>query len=318
MNQRNDVSGSLLVLGAGVLWGTVGPAQVMAGSAASPVTVGCARILFGGLLLLAFVLLTDRAAFRTLTRPAWPPLLSAAAATGIFQAAFLTSVSRTGAAVATALAFGFAPVFTGLCQRLFLRTPLTRTWLAGTAAAVVGVTLMSTPAGSARVDPLGLVLGVVAGGCFGVYTVSAKRLVDDRVAMPAAVSLTLLVGSMVTLPWFVAGLPLLADARSLGLVAWLAGATTALAYMFFVSGLRRVSAASAATLSLAEPLVASVLGVLVLGERMPAPVTAGALILLGGLAVVSLSGRREPVVETTRPVRVHERDPGVIGRRRSG
>lgn len=281
------------MLGAGLLWGTVGPAQVLADSAASPVALGCARILFGGLLLLAFVLLTDRAAFRTITRTAWPPLLSAAAATGVFQAAFLTSVSRTGAAVATALAFGFAPVFTGLCQRLVLRTPLTRAWLAGTAAAVVGVTLMSAPPGSVRVDPLGLVLGVVAGGCFGVYTVSAKRLVDDGVAMPAAVSLTLLLGSAVTLPWLVAGPAPLADARSLWLVVWLAGATTALAYMFFVAGLRRVSAATAATLSLAEPLVAGVLGVLVLGERMSVPVAAGALILLGGLAVVSLPARRD-------------------------
>ncbi|MCG5215026.1 EamA family transporter [Streptosporangium soli] len=291
MNQRNDFSGGLLVLGAGLLWGTVGPAQVLAHSPAGPVTLGGARILFGGALLVAFALLTDRAAFRSLTVATWPWLAAAAAATGIFQAAFLSSVSRTGAAVATAVTFGIVPVSTGLCQRLFLRTALSRTWLAGTVTAVAGVTLIMVPAGSAQVDPLGLALGIVAGGCFGVYTMSAKRLLDDGVPMPAAVSVTLLAGSVALLPWLIAGLPALADARSLGLVAWLAGATTALAYMFFVTGLRRVTAATAGTLSLVEPLVATLLGVLVLGERMSGPVTAGSLVLLGGLVVVARPAR---------------------------
>ncbi|WP_214412106.1 DMT family transporter [Sphaerisporangium fuscum] len=292
MSQPKNLSGNLSVLGAGVLWGTVGPAQVLTHSSAAPVTIGAARILFGGALLAAFVLLADRAAFRSLTRRAWPPLLAAAAATGIFQAAFMTSVSRTGAAVATALTFGIAPVSTGLCQRVVLKVPLTRMWAAGTAAAVTGVALMSVPGGSAHADPLGLALGIVAGGCFGVYTVSAKRLVDDRVPMPAAVSLTLLVGSLILLPWFLAGAAGLAEPRTAGLVAWLAGATTALAYMLFVTGLRRTTAATAATLSLAEPLVACLLGVLILGERMSPPVTAGALVLLGGLVLVSVPFER--------------------------
>lgn len=40
-------------------------------------------------------------------------------------------------------------------------------------------------------------------------------------------------------------------------------------------------------LSLVEPLVAAALAVLLLGERLSAPVTAGAVLLLGGLVVVS-------------------------------
>jgi drug/metabolite transporter (DMT)-like permease len=51
MEQRNDGSGILLVLLAGILWATVGPAQVLAGTDVTPAALGGARILSGGLVL---------------------------------------------------------------------------------------------------------------------------------------------------------------------------------------------------------------------------------------------------------------------------
>nr|WP_301175192.1 DMT family transporter [Actinomadura geliboluensis] len=291
MDRRNDVSGPLLVLAAGVLWGTVGPAQVLAAPDAAPVAVGGARIMSGGLVLALLVLALDRRAFRTLTRRTWAPLAAASAATGTFQAAFFSAVDRTGAAVATAVVFGLAPVSTGLCERLVLRTRLSPRWWAGTGCAVGGVALLMVPGPAVHVDPVGVLLSLAAGTCFGVYTVSAKVLTGRDAGMAAAVSVTLLAGAAALLPWTLAELPALAAPRSAVLVGWLGIAATAAAYMFFVTGLGRVAAATAGTLSLAEPLVAAVLAVAVLGERLSAPVAAGSLLLLGGLFVVSVPAR---------------------------
>lgn len=291
MYRRNNPSGALLVLVAGVLWGTVGPAQVMAGSSASPVAVGGARILSGGLILAALVLVTNRRAFLALSRRTWAPVAAASAATGTFQAAFFSSVDRTGAAVATAVVFGLAPVSTGLCERLVLGSRLSRRWWAGTACAIGGVALLMVPGSAVQADPAGIALSLVAGTCFGVYTVSAKILTGRDVGMAAAVSVTLLAGGSALLPWTLTELPSLAAPRSAVLVAWLGIAATAAAYMCFVTGLGRVTAAAAGTLSLAEPLVATGLAIVVLGERMSAPVAAGSLLLLGGLFVVSFPAR---------------------------
>ncbi|MFF4236627.1 DMT family transporter [Actinomadura geliboluensis] len=291
MDRRNDVSGPLLVLAAGVLWGTVGPAQVLAAPDAAPVAVGGARIMSGGLVLALLVLALDRRAFRTLTRRTWAPLAAASAATGTFQAVFFSAVDRTGAAVATAVVFGLAPVSTGLCERLVLRTRLSRRWWAGTGCAVGGVALLMVPGPAVHVDPVGVLLSLAAGACFGVYTVSAKVLTGRDAGMAAAVSVTLLAGGAALLPWTLAEMPALAAPRSAVLVGWLGIAATAAAYMFFVTGLGRVAAATAGTLSLAEPLVAAVLAVAVLGERLSAPVAAGSLLLLGGLFVVSVPAR---------------------------
>jgi len=284
----------MMVLGAGLLWGTVGPAEILAHSAASPVAVGGARILSGGLVLAAIMLVRDPGAFRALPRAAWPALLAAAGATAVFQGTFLTSAARTGAAVATAVTFGIAPVSTGVGERIMLGTRLSRRWMAGTVCAIAGCALISAPhgggptGGQGRADIYGIACGVVAGGCFGVYTVSAKRLIDSNVNMLAAVPVTLLLGGAALAPWTLSDLPELAGGRSLGLVTWLGPVTVALAYWLYVAGLRHLSAATAATLSLAEPLVATALGIEILHERLSLPIAAGTLLLLGGLILVSV------------------------------
>jgi DME family drug/metabolite transporter len=251
--------------------------------------------------LAVIVLARDPGAFRALPRSAWPALLAAAAATAIFQATFLTSAARSGAAVATAVTFGIAPVSTGLCERVVLGTRLPRRWVAGTACAIAGCGLISVPlssspgagsAGPAGGDILGIACGVAAGCCFGVYTVSAKRLIHDNVNMQAAVPVTLLLGGAALAPWTLSELPGLAAPRSLGLIAWLGPATVALAYWLYVAGLRGLTAATAGTLSLAEPLVATALGIGILHERLSLPIAAGTLLLLGGLILVSLSWPR--------------------------
>jgi drug/metabolite transporter, DME family len=58
--------------------------------------------------------------------------------------------------------------------------------------------------------------------------------------------------------------------------------------VLFAAGLRRVTVATAATVSLAEPLTAATLGVALLGERLTAAGLAGAALLVGGLALLAV------------------------------
>jgi len=298
--------GSLQILAAATLWGTTGLVQVLARLPVAPAAVGGMRILAGGLVLLAWTL--ARRGPRQLATPAhrgpgslaalarqrrhWRPLLAASCATGVFQAAYFTSVSRTGAALATAIVFGVAPVTTGLAARIIGRSPLGWGWAAGTGCAIAGCVLLLLPGHGSRVDGVGVVLAIVAAGCYAVYTVSAKRLADDGAAMAAAVSITLIAGGLLLTPWLVAAGPGLFSGRALLTAAWLGPVTTAVAYMLFVQGLRTVPAATAGTLSLAEPLVAALAGIGLLHEHLTAPAVIGCGLLAAGLAFASLQPSR--------------------------
>jgi DME family drug/metabolite transporter len=299
--QKNGTTvGAGLVLGAAVLWGTVGPAQVLADTPLGAAALGGWRLLVGGVVLGGFAA-RDVGRLRALTaRSAWWPLLVCALSTGLYQVAFLCSVSRTGAALATVVAVGTAPAATGVCARWTTGERVGTTWLVSTGAAVAGCALLLAP-GSGAVNVPGLLLRMVAGACYGLYTVFAKRLAADNPAvhLPTVAAISLTAGALMLLPWMATDTAGLADARSLGLIAWLGLATTVAAYWLFSTGLARLSAATVGTLSLAEPLAAALLGVLVLGEHLSATALAGCALLLGGLAVVSLPHPRRASRTTT-------------------
>ncbi|MFJ3944035.1 DMT family transporter [Streptomyces griseoaurantiacus] len=304
--QTYGISGGAgLVLGAALLWGTVGPAQGLAGEVMNPAALGGWRLVVGGAVLALLCRRHLRGLRPVLRRGLVRPLLVCALATGVFQAAFLYATARTGAALATVVALGVAPVATGVIARLVTGEALTRTWALSTAAAVLGCALLFVPdgAGRAEADVLGLLTAAASGVCYGLYTVYARRLATDHpgVHLPTVSALALLLGSVPLLPWMAGSVTALARPAALGLVAWLGLAATALAYWLFSVGLRTTGAAAVGTLSLAEPLAATVLGVFVLHEHLTATAATGSLLIMGGLVLACLPAAASPAPARREP-----------------
>jgi drug/metabolite transporter, DME family len=291
------------VLAATTLWGTSGPAQALAHSGASPAAVGAGRLLVGGLALAAVALVSGSPVRAWFCGADWRWLAVAAVSTGVFQAVFFAAVDRTGAGLATVVALGAAPVATGIGAHAFHGEPLTIAWMTATATALAGCALLLLPGEQAGVDAVGVAFALVAACCYAGYTVAAKELLRADRPVEGVIAVSALGGALVLAPALAGGADALAGARGLALTAWLGLVSTALAYVLFVRGLRRIPASTAGTLALAEPLVAVVLAVLVLGERL-APVTiVGALLLLSGVALAAMPALRraappEPAAET--------------------
>ncbi|MEU5088949.1 EamA family transporter [Streptomyces sp. NPDC021356] len=279
------------VLAAAFLWGTVGPAQILAHSSATPAAIGACRMLLGGLVL---GLITARpAGVRSLWQPGRRGWMAVSVlVTAAFQVCFLEAVDREGAALATAVTFGTVPVVSGLCGRALAGERLGGAWACGTVCAVAGIALLLLPADGQSADSTGVLLGAVAGASFGVYIAATKQLGQRGADTAAAAPVSVFGAGVLALPWALADPDGLAGPRALLLIGWLALGTTTLGYLLFTWGVTRISGARAGTLSLAEPLVATVLGVLLLGERPGAPAVAGSALLLGGLVLVSLPARR--------------------------
>ncbi|MFF3501583.1 DMT family transporter [Streptomyces sp. NPDC003247] len=289
IRKNSTAAGAVLVLSAAVLWGTVGPAQVLAAGPMTSAALGGWRLLAGGLILGAFTL-RARAVRALAARDVMHPLLICAFSTGIYQAAFLSSVARTGAALATVIALGTAPAATGLCARWVIGERMGTAWMVSTGAAVAGCALLLAP-GSTGVDPFGLLLAVAAGTCYGLYTVFAKKLaaVTPSAHLPALSALSLLVGSLPLLPWMIKDAAPVGDATTLALIGWLGIVTTAAAYWLFTLGLSRVRATTAGTLSLAEPVAAALIGVLLLHEHLSPSAWAGCALILAGMIAMCLA-----------------------------
>jgi DME family drug/metabolite transporter len=283
-------SHGLLVLAGAGLFGTIGTARVLGPESPSG-SVGAVRVLVAALVLVALVLVPRPApgAWRAEWRRT--ATLVAGAAQAAFQLTFLAAVLHSGVAVGTLVAIGSAPLVAGLLAR-----EVSRTWLLATGVALAGLVLLVLGGGGARLSGTGLLLALGAGASYGVYLVATSRAVRHGAPPALTTAVAFTVAAVVLLPWLV-----LEDATWLStgsgwlMVGYLALVPTVLAYRLFARGLRHVPPSTASTMALAEPVVATVLGVAALGERLSLDGWVGAVLVLVGLVLVS----RRPAAEST-------------------
>ncbi|MER7188343.1 EamA family transporter, partial [Streptomyces hyaluromycini] len=210
-----------------------------------------------------------------------------------YPLAFYPAVARTGVAVATVIALGGAPVFAGLLAWFTSRSRPSVRWATATAAAVLGCTVLVLGPGlagdGAPVDVLGVVSAGLAGLSYAVYALVGGRLIAHGHASGAVLGVMFGGAALLVLPvvlWGAGGG--LLTMRGALVVLYLGAVTTFLCYRLFGHGLRRTAPQTATTLTLAEPAVAAVLGVAVLGERLPGVSWCGLAVLALGIVLLAV------------------------------
>ncbi|MGB4869011.1 MAG: EamA family transporter [Candidatus Promineifilaceae bacterium] len=279
-------SGALLVLTASVLWGTTGTAQTFAPAGVSPLAVGSVRMVFGGIALVLLVLI--KGGWRD--GPRWPvlPTLLATAGVAGYQLFFFAGVARTGVAVGTIVGIGSSPILAGLLTWLVWRQWPGRNWFVATGLAIAGCALLILAGSSSvQVEVLGMFLAMGAGLAYAIFTIAGKILLADR--PPHVVTGVVFgLGALFLLPlWWRLDMSWLVEPRGLLVGLHLGVVTMAVAYLVFTMGLKRVSAATAVSLTLAEPLTAGLLGIFVVGEQLGSTAWLGIGLLFAGLIVLT-------------------------------
>lgn len=294
----------LAVLLAALCFASTGTAQELADPerfGASPYAVGLARVLLGGALLAVFVRGTSAPARAGSAGPLGrvpAPALVAFGALGVlaYQPTFFAGTDANGVAVGTVLALGSAPVATGLGDAVLRRRFPSVRWLGATGLALVGVALVGGLAGGGAAG-LGVLWSVAAGTSYAAYALAGKELLDRGWTSGRTMGAMFGVAAAVAAPLLIAtGPSWVLEPRGLVLVVWLGLVTTTVAYLVFGWGLARLPATTVATLTLAEPLCATVLGVGLLGERLGVAPALGLLVLAAGLVVLTLTARRRALV----------------------
>lgn len=279
-----DVRRSMaLLLASGVLLGTAGTAAAFAPEAATPIVLGTLRLAAGAVFLLAFLPWLG-GSWRDL--PALlrrPGIWAMAAGAAGYQPLFFGAVDRSGVAVSTLVTVGCGPVFTGLLGWAVLRHRPTLAWTAATGLAIFGLLLRSWGSLSPG-DGVGLVMAAGAGLCSAVYVIAAKVELDSGGHIVELPGVAYLLGALLLLPLLI-GQPLdwVLTPSGLALVVFLGVVTMGIANVFQVWGLRGLPPGPAATLLLADPITATVLGVIVLGETIPPLGVVGLMLVLVAL-----------------------------------
>ena len=310
-------AGTIYVLLAATLWGTTGTAAALA-PGVGPLAVGAAAMGIGGLLQ-GLIAIRPMAACARDLRGQLSLILLGAVAIAVYPLAFYSSMRLAGVAVGTVVSIGLAPIVAAVIERIVDHRPLSRRWLVSTGISLLGICALTvahasdaTSTDDAASSPgwrplLGIGLAVLAAATYALYSWAAARLMRRELSSRAVMGALFGLGGVLLLPVvIITGAPIAATPGNFTAVAYLAAVPMFLGYLLFGRGLAAVSASTATTLSLWEPVVAAFLAVLVLREQLPVVGWLGVALVLIGLAVLTI--RRpttsvEPQSAPSEPIR---------------
>lgn len=286
--------GIVTVLIAAILWGTTGTAATFA-PGVSAVAIGAVAMGGGGLMqaLLAAGRIRRHVG---LLRQQWQWLLLGAIAVAIYPLAFYASMRLAGVTIGTVVSIGSAPLLSALIEYRLDGLRLTARWMIGAGLGLAGMLLLCLAEGSGHVPTgaasgviPGVLLGLLAGISYALYSWTARRLMQHGIASRAAMGATFGIGGLLLMPvLFVTGAPLLASWGNAAVGLYMASVPMLLGYVCFGYGLARIPASTATTITLFEPVVAAGLAVVIVGERLPAMGWAGIVLILACLVCISV------------------------------
>jgi DME family drug/metabolite transporter len=286
--------GFLLVVLAAACWGTSGLcADVVARrTGLDPLDIAWHRMAVGAVVLVAVHLASRRRAATAsrapLSRAVRLRLLLVGAGLAAYQCAFFTAIPAAGVSIATLVALGLAPLLVAVGSALLGHGRPDRATSAALAVALAGLVLLVGVSANGDAGHAVLLGALSAVGCAIAYAavVIASAGVPDGVP---TTTVGFAVGALLlTAVALVAGLDLTGDPLGLALLVYLGTVPSALAYGLFFTGVRVVPAAVASIGTLLEPLTATALATVLLGERLSPTALAGGALMLGAVTALYL------------------------------
>ncbi|QXT41125.1 DMT family transporter [Gymnodinialimonas ceratoperidinii] len=288
--------GVLAIVFAAVVWGTTGTAATFA-PGVSAAAIGAAAMGVGGILQALMAgggIIRARAAL-------WEQrglLVIGALAVAIYPLAFYGSMRLAGVTIGTVITIGSAPLLSVVIEYVMDGARLTLRWSAGALVGLIGMGLICVAEtashggviGGEQV-PLGVALGLLGGFTYALYSWSARRMMLAGTRPTVAMGATFGLGGMLLMPvLFVTGGPFLASWENAAVGLYMALVPMFLGYIAFGYGLARVQASMATVITLLEPVVAAVLAVLIVGERLPPLGWIGVALVVGCLVIITAPG----------------------------
>ena len=289
----NKYLGILAVILASLLWGTTGTAATFA-PALSPLFIGSFAMGMGGILqcgLATVKIVHDRALLAVHCRF----LIVGALAVAIYPLAFYSSMRLSGVTIGTVVSIGLAPILSAIIEYFSRDFQLNKQWAMGALLGIIGMVMLafsdnaSTTIQYTHVN-LGILLGLVAGLTYALYSWSARQLMLKGVNTKAAMGATFGCGGLLLIPvMLITGSAFVNSWNNMAVGFYMALIPMFLGYRCYGFGLSKISASMATTITLLEPVIAAILAMLIVGECLSLIGWIGMLLIFICLIMVTLS-----------------------------
>ena len=299
MNKRSKALGPGLIILAGVFWGSMGLfVRTLSRYGFNSIQITSVRLTFAALCFCLLLLWKERGGFHLHVRDIPLFLGLGIASILFFTVCYFTAIDMMPLSTAAILLYT-SPVWVMLMSILVFKEKLSARKLLALALAFGGCVLVSGISGGG-LSAKGLLIGLGAGLGYGLYSILGS-IALRRYSPFTVTAYTFIIAAVGS--WFISHpgdiLHKLSTAPSpVGLFFFFlltAVVTAVVPFLSYTLGLQTVEASKAAILATIEPLVATVLGILVFQEVLSFSAVLGILLILSAVVLLNLpGGKTEP------------------------
>ena len=273
------------VLAAGTTWGSIGLfSRGLSSAGISPASIAIVRNVGSCLMLFFFFLLADRSVFRIQLRHLPYFFGTGFLSVFLFTTCYFRNLEISSLAVAAILLYT-APAIVVILSTIVFKDKLTKKKLSALIITFLGCTFVSGiwNSGSLSISIQGLLFGLGSGFFYALYSIFSR--VALRYYKPFTVTFYTFVIAAISSLIFCLDTGeisyLLSSPRTILFGLGLVFFATVLPYLFYTKGLNDLGdSGKASILASVEPVVASLIGILVFGEAMTIGVILGLLCIL--------------------------------------
>jgi drug/metabolite transporter (DMT)-like permease len=286
---RSELAATLAVLLAAACWGTSGLFIKLIGieSTTSAFALAFWRNLFAFAILLTGLGLLRPDQLR-IHRSDLRWLVALGACLGLLNTVWIVSVSLNGVTVA-ALQQSATPAIVAVAAWLFWREPLTRSKVVAIALTIAGTGLVSGANALGQAEPslVGLLAGLAVPVAYATWNLLGKKI-RFRYSPIATLTYAFGFGALVLLPFqFLTPAPWPFPSSALLWFAGLVVVSTLIPFLAYTSALGELPASVVSILAMSEIAFAAFFAHILLGERLSVSQVAGAVLILGGVVLLS-------------------------------
>lgn len=269
---KKDFIGPLLIIIAGIFWGSMGIfVRRLSEYGFDSMQITALRLTAAALMFIVILLIKEPSGFKIKLSDVPLFLGLGLASVLFFTICYFTAMSMMPLSSAAILLYT-SPIWVMLMSMLFFKEKLNGAKLCSLALAFAGCALVSGISGGG-ISPLGLVIGLGSGIGYGLYSILGT-LALKKYSSYVVTGYTFIIAAIGS--WFICRPAELAEKFSAAAAPWpllllvlLTGLISAvIPFTAYTLGLKTVKASKAAILATIEPLVATLIGVLIFNEAL--------------------------------------------------
>ena len=289
---NKTLTGPILIIVAGCFWGSMGIFVRRLGIYGfSSIQIVSIRVTLAALLFALVLLIKDRAGFRILLRDL--PLFLGLGLGSIlfFTVCYFTAITMMPLSTAAILLYT-SPVWIMIMSVMFFHEKLDRKKLIALVLAFAGCVLVSGISGEG-ITLIGLLIGLGSGIGYGLYSILGTVALQ-RYSPYTVTTYTFIIAAIGS--WIICRpadmFSKFSAAEDLGflvIICCLTALITAVVpFLTYTLGLERVEASKAGIIATIEPMVATLIGILVFSEPLTVMSGLGILLILSAVIILNL------------------------------